>query len=226
MGLTAFGVAMVREMNRLGMVVDLAHVSPGAFSHALEVVEKPVLFSPWQRARPVRPLSQSDGRPASGPARQRRRHRAELCSGFCRRHAPPPWSACSTTWTHRGGGGDRNGGVVSDSTAAARCCVTPPRRGRSWRLLDRGYGERMCALCWVATCCACCRRRWARARARHLRPWAANVARWAARILYRPEHLVALLSATGCVEWRRSMACFHPVKKGARDGRDTSYDNA
>jgi membrane dipeptidase len=44
-GLTAFGVAMVREMNRLGMVVDLAHVSPGAFSHALEVVEKPVLFS-------------------------------------------------------------------------------------------------------------------------------------------------------------------------------------
>ncbi|MHB1319017.1 MAG: dipeptidase [Anaerolineae bacterium] len=44
-GLTDFGVRLVREMNRLGMVVDLAHVSPGAFFHALEVSEKPVLFS-------------------------------------------------------------------------------------------------------------------------------------------------------------------------------------
>lgn len=44
-GLTDFGVRLVREMNRLGMVVDLAHVSPGAFFHALEVSERPVLFS-------------------------------------------------------------------------------------------------------------------------------------------------------------------------------------
>ncbi|MFO7698223.1 MAG: membrane dipeptidase [Anaerolineae bacterium] len=44
-GLTDFGVRLVREMNRLGMVVDLAHVSPGAFYHALEVSERPVLFS-------------------------------------------------------------------------------------------------------------------------------------------------------------------------------------
>jgi membrane dipeptidase len=44
-GLSIFGVELVREMNRLGMVVDLAHVSPGAFFHALEVSDKPVLFS-------------------------------------------------------------------------------------------------------------------------------------------------------------------------------------
>jgi len=44
-GLTSFGVAMVKEMNRLGMVVDLAHVSPGAFYHALDVSTAPVLFS-------------------------------------------------------------------------------------------------------------------------------------------------------------------------------------
>lgn len=44
-GLTRFGVAMVKEMNRLGMVVDLAHVSPGAFYHALDVSTAPVLFS-------------------------------------------------------------------------------------------------------------------------------------------------------------------------------------
>lgn len=44
-GLTDYGVELVREMNRLGIVVDLAHVSPAGFMHALKVSEKPVLFS-------------------------------------------------------------------------------------------------------------------------------------------------------------------------------------
>ncbi|NLT73704.1 MAG: membrane dipeptidase [Chloroflexi bacterium] len=44
-GLTVFGERLVREMNRLGMVVDLAHASPGAFYRALEVSTRPVLFS-------------------------------------------------------------------------------------------------------------------------------------------------------------------------------------
>ena len=44
-GLTHFGKALIREMNRLGMIVDLAHVSPGAFYSALEVAERPVIFS-------------------------------------------------------------------------------------------------------------------------------------------------------------------------------------
>lgn len=44
-GLTRFGVELIKEMDRLGILVDLAHVSPGAFYHALEVSTKPVLFS-------------------------------------------------------------------------------------------------------------------------------------------------------------------------------------
>jgi len=44
-GLTEFGVALVREANRLGLILDIAHLAPAGVRDVLELSEAPVVAS-------------------------------------------------------------------------------------------------------------------------------------------------------------------------------------
>ncbi len=44
-GLTEFGFNVVREMNRLGMIIDISHAHPAAVDHVLSITNDPIIAS-------------------------------------------------------------------------------------------------------------------------------------------------------------------------------------
>ena len=77
-GLSPFGKEVVAEMNRLGMIVDISHVSDKTFWDALETSKAPI-FASHSSCRAISPVPRNmTGRNDPGPGEKGRRDPDQL----------------------------------------------------------------------------------------------------------------------------------------------------
>ena len=123
-GLTRFGEEVVREMNRLGVLVDCSHVSDDVMRQAIEVSEAPVVFSHSSaRALADVPRNVPDDVLELGGAHGRRRDGRRSCPWFVTQRG----AEISRAWLGR--------------DAAAPRGASRRSRSRSSAAIDAWFGE-------------------------------------------------------------------------------------
>ena len=87
-GLTDFGREVVREMNRIGMIVDISHVSDKTFYDTLKITSKPLIASHSSCRALCRRAPQYDRRYDPRPGQEWRRYRDQFRREFCQPKGP------------------------------------------------------------------------------------------------------------------------------------------
>ena len=103
-GLTDFGKQVVREMNRLGMMVDISHVADKTFYDVLAISKAPVIASHSSCRALVQRATQYDGRYDQGAGGEGRRDADQLPHWF-----PEPAISGRFEGESRAGQGNRSG---------------------------------------------------------------------------------------------------------------------